>query len=199
MYKIEDFEKKKKRSINILKIFNICICLIIIPIIIYNLTLIIKYVINPQETPDFLGYKTYEIISRSMEDTINKNDLIIVKDVPKNEIKINDIIAFNNGKEVITHRIIDIENINGQTFYTTKGDNNRSQDKEKVSYEQVEGKYIFKISKFGYFLNILKSRVVLIILLIFLAFCLIHIIRIKQRRKKREEKVKMNSIGGNNG
>ena len=149
MYKIKYFKKKKKRSINILKIFNICICLIIIPIIIYNLTLILKYVINPRKTPDFLGYKTYEIISRSMEDTINKNDLIIVKDVPKTEIKINDIIAFNNGKEVITHRIIDIENINGQTFYTTKGDNNRSQDKEKVSYEQVEGKYIFKIRKFG--------------------------------------------------
>ena len=191
MYKIEDFEKKKKRSINILKIFNICICLIIIPIIIYNLTLIIKYVINPQETPDFLGYKTYEIISRSMEDTINKNDLIIVKDVPKTEIKINDIIAFNNGKEVITHRIIDIENINGQTFYTTKGDNNRSQDKEKISYEQVEGKYIFKISKFGYLLNILKNRYVLFILLIFLIFCLIHMAKVKQRKKNREDKIKI--------
>ena len=190
MYKIEDFEKKKKRSINVLKIFNICICLIIIPIIIYNLTLIVKYIINPEETPDFLGYKTYEIVSRSMENTINKNDVIVVKDVPKTEIKLDDIIAFNNGEEVITHRVIDIENIDGKTFYTTKGDNNRYPDKDKITYEQIEGKYVFKINKFGYFLNILKNRYLLSILFVILILCLVHIVMVKRRKKKREEKMK---------
>lgn len=191
MYKIEDFEKKKKRSINVLKIFNICICLIIIPIIIYNLTLIVKYIINPEETPDFLGYKTYEIVSRSMENTINKNDVIVVKDVPKTEIKLDDIIAFNNGEEVITHRVIDIENIDGKTFYTTKGDNNRYPDKDKITYEQIEGKYVFKINKFGYFLNILKNRYLLSILFVILVLCLVHIVMVKRRKKKREEKMKI--------
>ena len=191
MYKIEDFEKKKKRSINVLKIFNICICLIIIPIIIYNLTLIVKYIINPEETPDFLGYKTYEIVSRSMENTINKNDVIVVKDVPKTEIKLDDIIAFNNGEEVITHRVIDIENIDGKTLYTTKGDNNRYPDKNKITYERIEGKYIFKINKFGYFLNILKNRYLLSILFVILVLCLVHIVMVKRRKKKREEKMKI--------
>ena len=191
MYKIEDFEKKKKRSINVLKIFNICICLIIIPIIIYNLTLIVKYIINPEETPDFLGYKTYEIVSRSMENTINKNDVIVVKDVPKTEIKSDDIIAFNNGEEVITHRVIDIENIDGKTLYTTKGDNNRYPDKNKITYEQIEGKYVFKINKFGYFLNILKNRYLLSILFVILVLCLVHIVMVKRRKKKREEKMKI--------
>lgn len=191
MYKIEDFEKKKKRSINVLKIFNICICLIIIPIIIYNLTLIVKYIINPEETPDFLGYKTYEIVSRSMENTINKNDVIVVKDVPKTEIKLDDIIAFNNGEEVITHRVIDIENIDGKTLYTTKGDNNRYPDKNKITYEQIEGKYVFKINKFGYFLNILKNRYLLSILFVILVLCLVHIVMVKRRKKKREEKMKI--------
>ena len=191
MYKIEDFEKKKKRSINILKIFNICICLVIIPIIIYNLTLIVKYIINPEETPDFLGYKTYEIVSRSMENTINKNDVIVVKDVPKTEIKLDDIIAFNNGEEVITHRVIDIENIDGKTLYTTKGDNNRYPDKNKITYEQIEGKYVFKINKFGYFLNILKNRYLLSILFVILVLCLVHIVMVKRRKKKREEKMKI--------
>lgn len=188
MYKIENFEKQKKRTTNILKIFNICICLIIIPIIIYNLTLIIKYIINPKETPDFFGFKAYEIVSKSMENTINKNDVIIVQDLSKNEIKINDIIAFNNNNEVITHRIIDIENINGQTFYTTKGDNNKYPDKEKVNYEQIEGKYIFKISKLGYFMNIIKNKYFLTILLLIFVFCLIHIVKVKQRKIRREKK-----------
>ena len=153
--------------------------------------IIVKYIINPEETPDFLGYKTYEIVSRSMENTINKNDVIVVKDVPKTEIKLDDIIAFNNGEEVITHRVIDIENIDGKTLYTTKGDNNRYPDKNKITYEQIEGKYVFKINKFGYFLNILKNRYLLSILFVILVLCLVHIVMVKRRKKKREEKMKI--------
>ena len=192
MYTIDKIERKKKRTITLIKIFNVVILLIIIPILIYNITIIIKYIQNPKETPDFLGFKTYEIVSRSMEDTINKNDIIVVKKVDKNEINENDIISFDNGNEIITHRIVDIENINGQTLYTTKGDNNRFADDEKISFEQIEGKYVFKLSKLGYLMNFLKNRYFLIILFIILIFCFIHIINVKKRIKNREEKRKMN-------
>ena len=127
-----------------------------------------------------------------MEDTINKNDIIVVKKVDKNEINENDIISFDNGNEIITHRIVDIENINGQTLYTTKGDNNRFADDEKISFEQIEGKYVFKLSKLGYLMNFLKNRYFLIILFIILIFCFIHIINVKKRIKNREEKRMMN-------
>ena len=192
MYTIDKIERKKKRTITLIKIFNVVILLIIVPILIYNITLIIKYIQNPKETPDFLGFKTYEIVSRSMEDTINKNDIIVVKKVDKNEINENDIISFDNGNEIITHRILEIENINGQTLYTTKGDNNRFADDEKISFEQIEGKYVFKLSKLGYLMNFLKNRYFLIILFIILIFCFIHIINVKKRIKNREEKRMMN-------
>ena len=192
MYTIDKIERKKKRTITLIKIFNVVILLIIVPILIYNITLIIKYIQNPKETPDFLRFKTYEIVSRSMEDTINKNDIIVVKKVDKNEINENDIISFDNGNEIITHRIVDIENINGQTLYTTKGDNNRFADDEKISFEQIEGKYVFKLSKLGYLMNFLKNRYFLIILFIILIFCFIHIINVKKRIKNREEKRMMN-------
>ena len=191
MYTIDKIERKKKRTITLIKIFNVVIFLIIVPILIYNITLIIKYIQNPKETPDFLGFKTYEIVSKSMEDTINKNDIIVVKKVGKGEISENDIISFDNGNEIITHRIVDIENINGQTLYTTKGDNNRFEDDEKILFEQIEGKYVFKLSKLGYLMNFLKNRYFLIILFIILIFCFIHIINVKRRIKNREEKRKM--------
>lgn len=192
MYTIDKIERKKKRTITLIKIFNVVILLIIVPILIYNITLIIKYIQNPNKTPDFFGFKTYEIVSRSMEHTINKNDIIVVKKVDKNEINKNDIISFDNGNEIITHRIVDIENINGQTLYTTKGDNNRFADDEKISFEQIEGKYVFKLSKLGYLMNFLKNRYFLIILFIILIFCFIHIINVKKKIKNREEKRKMN-------
>ena len=192
MYTIDKIERKKKRTITLIKIFNVVILLIIVPILIYNITLIIKYIQNPNEIPDFFGFKTSEIVSRSMEDTINKNDIIVVKKVDKNEIDENDIISFDNGNEIITHRIVEIENINGQTLYTTKGDNNRFADDEKISFEQIEGKYVFKLSKLGYLMNFLKNRYFLIILFIILIFCFIHIINVKKKIKNREEKRKMN-------
>lgn len=190
MYKISKFEKRKTLTLNIIKIINIIICLIIIPILVYNIIIIIKYIQNPNRTPNVLGFKTYEIVSKSMENTINKNDVIVIKEVPKNEIKVNDIISFNTGKEIITHRIINIENIDGQEFYTTKGDNNRFKDNEKITYEQIEGKYIFKFSRLGYFMNFLKNKYVLTILFIILIFFLFHIIKVKNRIKIREEKRK---------
>ena len=196
MYKIEDFEKKKKRLITGLKIFNICIYLIIIPIIIYNLVLIVNYITNPSKSPDFFGFKTYEIVSKSMENTINKNDIIVVKNVNEDEIKVNDIIAFRNKDEIITHRITKIENINGKNFYTTKGDNNKFIDKDKIIYNQIEGKYIIKINKLGYFTNFLKNRYILIILFILLIFCLIHIFKVRQRKNNREKAIKEKAING---
>ena len=194
MYRLDDFKKRKNRSIRILKILNICICLIIIPIIIYNITLIIKYIMNPKEIPDFFGYKSFEIVSRSMEKTINKDDVIIVKKVPEDDIKVNDIIAFNNNEDIITHRVVKIEHINHQIFYTTKGDNNKLEDKDKVSYNQIEGKYVFKINNMGYFIGFLRNKYVLIILFVILIFCLIHILKVKHRRKIREEKIKLKKI-----
>ena len=196
MYKIEDFEKKKKRLITGLKIFNICIYLIIIPIIIYNLVLIVNHITNPSKSPDFFGFKTYEIVSKSMENTINKNDIIVVKNVNEDEIKVNDIIAFRNKDEIITHRITKIENINGKNFYTTKGDNNKFIDKDKIIYNQIEGKYIIKINKLGYFTNFLKNRYILIILFILLIFCLIHIFKVRQRKNNREKAIKEKAING---
>lgn len=189
MYKLEKLEKEKKIIPKAIKIFNIVICIIFIPIIIVNATLIIKYIKNPYEIPDFFGYKGFEIVSRSMEKTINKKDIIFIKKVNQNELNVNDIISFNNGQEIITHRIIKIEYQDGKKIYTTKGDNNRYEDKEKVEYEQIEGKYIFKINKLGIFIDILTNRYVLIILFIILLLILIHISKIRKRKKLRHTKI----------
>ena len=94
MYKLLKINMSNKRLKTIVKIISILIYIITIPIIIFNMTLIIKSYINPNETPSFLGYKNFTIVSRSMENTINKNDVIIVKEVSKDEIHKNDIIAF---------------------------------------------------------------------------------------------------------
>ena len=75
MYKLLKINMNNKRLKTIVKVISILIYIITIPIIIFNMTLIIKSYINPNETPSFFGYKNYTIVSRSMENTINKNDV----------------------------------------------------------------------------------------------------------------------------
>lgn len=188
MYKIRDYKKIKAKNEKIKRILSIVLYIIIIPIIIVNFTLIIKSFINPNKTPDFLGYKNFIIVSESMEPTIMVGDAIFIKEVPEKEIKINDIISFHDGESINTHRVIGVSEENGVKSYKTKGDNNKNEDKGKVNYSQIEGKYQFKISNFSTFSKILQSKITLIILILLVIINTYYAHRLK--KKKIERKVK---------
>ena len=162
--------------------------IVIIPIIIYDMFLIIQTLIKPGVTPDFFGYKTFSIISGSMEPKININDIVIVKNVDKNQIKINDIITFKIEDETITHRVINIKQIDNKLIYTTKGDSNEVTDIEKIEYNQIEGKYVGKIPKIGKLLSILKNKYIFGLILIFLI--IFYMLQRKNIQKKITRKEK---------
>ena len=190
MYKIRDYKEIKNRNEKIKKIISIFIYIIIIPIIVINITLIVKSFIKPNKIPDFIGYKNFVIVSESMEPTIMVGDAIFVKKVPEKEIKINDIISFHDGEFINTHRIVGVSEENGIKMYRTKGDNNRGEDKEKVSYDQIEGKYLFKINNFGNLIKVLQSKVTLVILILLVCLNTYFNYRLKYKRKARREKRK---------
>ena len=188
MYKLFKVNIKNKRLKFFVKLLSIVVYLITIPIIVFNMTLIIDAYLNPGKTPSFFGYKNFTIVSRSMEDTINVNDVIIVKEVPQDEIKKDDIIAFYQGGEVITHRIINVIEKDGVIRYETKGDNNVHADDNLVSYGQIEGKYQFKISGFGIILRILKNPVTIIVLVIILILNCIYGYNYRRKKEMRSKK-----------
>lgn len=194
MYKINKIDKEKKRVNAIEKIIGIILYILIIPIIVFNFTLIIKSFINPNETPDFFGYKNYVIVSGSMEPTIMTGDAIFVKEVPQDEIGVNDIISFQDGESVTTHRIVEIVEENGVKKYQTKGDNNNARDRELVTYEEIEGKYQFKINGFGKVIEILKSRVTLVVLVLLIVLSYWYSYILEKRRQKRKEKRKEHDL-----
>ena len=176
----------------LIKIFYI----LLIPILIWNVTILIQTIQNPNETPSVFGIKIFCIISGSMEPNINVNDVVIIKEVSQNEINTGDIISFVVNGETITHRIINIErNSNGDLIYTTQGDNNNIEDKEKITFENIEGKYIGKIPKIGKIIIALKSKITLgVVIAILIFFYLIEQninnkkIRRSEERKKYEQK-----------
>lgn len=189
MYKIDKIQKEYQRIHTIGRVISAILYIVLIPIIVFNFTLIIKSFINPNQTPDFFGYKSFVIVSGSMEPTILKQDAILVKKVPEEEIKVNDIISFTTKNQTnVTHRVIRIEKENGTKKYTTKGDNNNTEDKEKITYEQIEGKYQLKINQFGIVTQILKSKITLLILVIIIILISCYKGRIQKKKQERKQK-----------
>lgn len=93
------------------------------------------------------------VMSNSMAPLIYRGDIVIVNKINEANIiklKENDIIEYIQNKQAIIHRIIKIEEQNGERLFTTKGDNNVHPDRLKINHNQIRSVVIFKIPKIGY-------------------------------------------------
>jgi signal peptidase I len=110
--------------------------------------------------PSALGYKTYIVLSGSMEPAIRTGAVVVAAAVPPSTLKVGDVIVYNrsDADERITHRIIDVQNDGGKQTFTTKGDANGSPDSWTVQYAQnTAGKVMFSVPYVGYVNNVLGS------------------------------------------
>lgn len=145
--------------------------LILIPILIINLVIIYKANKYPNDIPEVFGYKPLIVMSGSMETSIYTGDLIFVKEVAPETLKVGDIIAFREDDDyVTTHRIVGIKDVDGEKCFETKGDNNNASDQNLVEFNNVEGIYVYRIKGLGNLLVFLQKplglAVVLLIILI---------------------------------
>ena len=103
-----------------------------------------------------MGYRVFTIISGSMEPEYSVGDLIYVKDVDVNSIKVGDPITFIMNEELVvaTHRVIRIDT-EKQHFYT-KGDMNETTD-PPVHFNNVIGVPQFSIPWLGYVSNFIQN------------------------------------------
>lgn len=140
-----------------LTIIGIILCVIMVPILVVNVTMIIKSYTNPDEYPSFAGYTLMIVLSPSMEDTIKSGDLILVKSADAKDIKgessagaqDGDIISFfdpeSEKQSVLTHRCKSVVEKDGSISFITKGDNNNSEDTSPCPSENLIGTYITRI------------------------------------------------------
>lgn len=147
-------------------LYYILFLVIVLPFLIFNLTLIIKSKLYPDKIADFMGYKPFIVMSGSMETTINIGDLVIVKKVNSSSIHIGDIIAFKNGNIVISHRVKEIINDSGTYKFKTKGDNNNVADDFIVNSDAIEGIFVNKIPGLGSILLFLGKPIGLLMVIL---------------------------------
>ncbi|WP_374055099.1 signal peptidase I SipW [Rossellomorea sp. FM04394] len=110
--------------------------------------------------PTFLGYQVKAVLSGSMEPTFQTGSIISIKQGDeRTSYKTGDIITFRMDDKLITHRIIDVQQENGQVVYKTKGDNNNGPDLWTVPAQNIIGKYTnLTIPYIGYALNYANSK-----------------------------------------
>ncbi len=136
-------------------------------------------------------YKLFTVQSGSMEPTIKTGSIVTVK--PLDNYVVGDIITVQDpksAKNTFTHRIYEIKQDNGLTFYLTKGDANNSPDSDARSKDSVLGKVVFTIPLLGYPVSYAKTREGLIFLIIIPATVIIYseLLAIKNETAKLLEK-----------
>ena len=113
---------------------------------------------------NIFGYMPLTVESDSMSPTFKKGDMILCKEIDDvNDLKKDDVITFwtiIDGKRVKnTHRIVEINNVDGSVSFITRGDNNSADDEVPAYSSDIIGKWTdVKISGFGKVLDFLKTK-----------------------------------------
>ena len=139
----EKTTSQERSSQKVLTIVGAVLCVILLPILIINLTLIIKSYVNADEVPAIGGYSPMIVLTDSMLPEIASGDLIIAEKIDPKDVKVGDVISFfdpaGSGSSVVTHRVIEIVEEDGVTKWRTRGDNNNTEDKKLVPFENLVG------------------------------------------------------------
>ena len=137
---------------------GLVIILIIIEVVLMSFIMIFKM---SGKNPTLFGYQFYVIVSPSMEPELSVGDVILSKKYKGQPIEKGDIITFL-GREgslegkVVTHQVIEVEEINGELSITTKGLANNIED-PSITQSDVLSIMKYKTVGFGFIYRLMSS------------------------------------------
>lgn len=184
-YDIESIERRKNTSKTFKRILHI-----VSIILIYNAVLLFFSSMNKMQGFSFLGYQAFVITTNSMEPSIKHGDAILTKKPKVKDLKEGDIITFNRNNEAITHRILRVDEEEENYYYVTKGDNNNVEDKQKVKFDDIEGKKVVTFPKLGYVIEAAENQLIILIITLVVLIFLLARIQSEERKYNRREKKK---------
>jgi signal peptidase I len=109
-----------------------------------------------------MGWTTHVVVSGSMEPVLPVGSVIVTRLVEVAEIRPGDIITFALGRNLVTHRVVELVHKEGDTrpWFRTKGDANNQPDPElvasktkylpkTVAFVPIAGYFSMEIKRFG--------------------------------------------------
>ena len=185
-------KEKTSTAHKILTIVGTVLCIILIPILLINITLIAKSYINKDEVPSIGGTFPLIVLTDSMYPDIKSGDLIICNTAEAEDVKVNDVISFfdpaGNGTSIVTHRVIEIVEEDGEILFRTRGDNNNTEDKELVPAENLVGVYKMRIAGAGHIAMFMQSTAGLIVCVVLPIILLVGYDLVRRRIYEKSKK-----------
>jgi len=173
--------KKKGRVINIL--FFIVVFMMLFYIAINTFF--------PDQSINYLGFKSYVVISPSMEPDINVNDLVVVVKVKEESLEVGDVISFYTYlptsrvdefgdrvylKSVVTHYLAAINDDGTDITYKTHRAgvaddayddwNDIHGDPTDLNFEDIIGEVSYTIPKVGVILKVFTNPIMVILIVV---------------------------------
>lgn len=143
-------------------------------------TIAMRYFAGVQQ-PAVFGYSTAVVISGSMSGSIEINDLVVIH--RQKNYKTGDIITFESGESLVTHRIVE-ETSEG---FVTKGDANNAEDVRPVPLERVVGRVVLVVPRAGAAIGFLRTPLGMTCLVL-VGLLLIEVPALLDRRKNEEDR-----------
>jgi signal peptidase len=103
--------------------------------------------------PKVAGAKPLTILSGSMTGTYDVGDVVVVKPVDVDTLRIGDVITFqpfSDDPQLTTHRIVGVTFGSQGREFVTQGDANNAADLTPISADQVKGEVWYSVPKVGY-------------------------------------------------
>ncbi len=117
---------------------------------ILSMPLVLLFILLVILVSGLFKYKMIAIGSNSMKPIYSRGDAIIYEKINSEKINVGDILVFQDGKKIVTHRVVKKYYTNNMYYFSTKGDNNDTKDPNDVSSSYVLGRVIFKTKYIGY-------------------------------------------------
>lgn len=160
-------DEKATTTHRLLTILGSILCVILIPILAINITLIVKSYTTQDQVPSIGGVFPLIVLTDSMQPEIAGGDLIICHTIEAEDVRDGDIIAFfdpaGNGTTIVTHRVTGVVEDKDTLSFRTKGDANNAEDRLLVPSDNLVGIYQSRIPGAGNIAMFMQSTTGLII------------------------------------
>lgn len=112
--------------------------------------------------PAVVGGSALTVLTSSMAPKFPPGTLIVIKPTPVDEIRVGDVVTYqitSGQPAVISHRVISrIVDLDGNTTFITKGDNNDLADKNPIREIQVKGVLWYALPYLGWVNNAVNGE-----------------------------------------
>ena len=141
----------------LLKFIKVIVWIFVLLII---LVILIQKIFNNQVSIG--SYRMFTVVTGSMDPVYKVGEVVISKEVDPSTIKKGDDVVYLGEKndfkdKIITHRVIKIENKDGEYYFTTKGIANDYND-PVISSNQLYGKVVYKPVVLSFLSSILNTK-----------------------------------------